>query len=63
VAKITPVIATRDLATKLKIRPGNPLLRIAQTDYSINEKPILFSIEYHLPDAFVFLVNRKGPHW
>ena len=63
VAQLTPILATAELAAPLDVRRGTPLLRMAQTDYDANDQPVLYSVEYHLPDAFVFLVNRKGPHW
>lgn len=62
-ARLSPVAATTDMAGKLDVRRGTPLLRIAQTDYDAADRPVLHSIEYHLPDAFVFVINRKGPHW
>jgi GntR family transcriptional regulator len=62
-AQLTPIIASAELATQLDVRRGTPLLRMTQTDYDVNDQPLLYSIECHLPDAFVFLVNRKGPHW
>jgi GntR family transcriptional regulator len=61
VAQIRPVSASADIAAKLNIHKGTPLLRIDQTDYDTNERPVLHSIEHHLPDAFVFIVNRRGP--
>ena len=63
VAQLSPTIASAELAAALAVRRGTPLLRMAQTDYDANDLPVLYSLEYHLPDAFVFLVNRKGPHW
>ena len=62
-AQIRPVAATAEIAEKLNIHKGAPLLRFDQTDYDSNERPVLHSIEHHLPDAFVFIVNRRGPHW
>jgi len=61
-AELHPVAATKDLAAKLGVRRGSPLMRIIQTDYDTNSRPVLYSIEYHVPDAFVFLVNRMGPY-
>jgi GntR family transcriptional regulator len=63
VAQLTPVVAAADLAARLDVRRGTALLRMTQTDFDANDQPVLYSVEYHLPDAFVFLVNRKGPHW
>jgi GntR family transcriptional regulator len=62
-AQIRPVAATAEIAEKLNIHKGAPLLRFDQTDYDTSERPVLYSIEHHLPDAFVFIVNRRGPHW
>ena len=62
VAQIRPVAASAEIAARLNIHKGTPLLRIDQTDYDSNERPVLHSIEHHLPDAFVFIVNRRGPH-
>jgi hypothetical protein len=30
--------------------------------YDVNNHPVLCSIEYHVPDAFVFVVERAGPY-
>lgn len=62
VARLSPVTATPDMADKLNVRRGTPLLCITQTDYDSADRPVLHSIEYHLPDAFVFVINRRGPH-
>jgi GntR family transcriptional regulator len=61
-AELHPLAATREIAAKLAVRRRSPLLRIVQTDYDANSRPVLYSIEYHVPDAFVFLVNRVGPY-
>lgn len=62
-AQLYPILANTTMADKLHIRRGTPLMRITQTDYLASNQPILYSIEYHLPDLFLFTVNRKGPHW
>lgn len=61
-AQISPILATREMAEKLNVRRGTPLLRIVQVDYDSVDNPVLYTIEYHLPDAFVFKIERKGPH-
>ncbi len=63
IAQIRPVAASAEIADRLNIHKGTPLLRVDQTDYDTSEQPVLHSIEHHLPDAFVFIVNRRGPHW
>ncbi len=62
-ASLGPVTANDEMAAKLNVRPGTPLMHVVQTDYDASDRPILHSIEYHLPDAFLFVVNRRGPHW
>ncbi len=62
-AQLYPTTANGEMSRRLAIPKGGALLRLTQTDYDTGERPVLYSVEYHLPDAFVFLVNRKGPHW
>lgn len=62
VAVLYPMAATAKIAARLSVRKGSPLLRITQTDYDVNDQPVLYSIEYHVPDAFVFMVRRAGPY-
>src|SRR5215216_496204 len=61
IARLVPVAAPRHVAEKLHL-PANALaLYIVQTDYSADDEPLVYSCEYHLPDAFDFLVWRRGP--
>jgi GntR family transcriptional regulator len=62
-AQLYPIAATTTMAGKLHIRRGIPLMRITQTDFLSSNQPILYSVEYHLPDLFLFTVHRKGPDW
>jgi DNA-binding GntR family transcriptional regulator len=62
-AQLRPVPASIEMAAKLNVRAGTPLMNITQTDFDANDHPILHSIEYHLPNAFVFVFNRRGPNW
>jgi GntR family transcriptional regulator len=61
VARIAPVAAPEHVADKLGLAPGAMVLSIVQTDYSAGDEPLLYSCEYHLPDAFDFVVWRRGP--
>jgi DNA-binding GntR family transcriptional regulator len=61
VAHIAPIAANAMAAEKLEIKRGTPMLLITQTDYLANDEPILYSVEVHLPDMFVFTIHRKGP--
>ncbi len=61
VARISPAAAPAHVAEELGLAPGAMVLFIVQTDYSAGDEPLLYSREYHLPDAFDFVVWRLGP--
>ena len=60
IARLLPVTAPRHVADKLQLPPNALTLYIVQTDYSAGDEPLVYSCEYHLPDAFDFLVWRRG---
>jgi GntR family transcriptional regulator len=61
IARLLPVSAPPHVTEKLQL-PANALtLYIVQTDYSSGDEPLVYSCEYHLPDAFDFVVWRRGP--
>ena len=61
IARLLPVAAPRHVAEKLNLSPGALTLYIVQTDYTFGDEPVIYSCEYHLPDAFDFIVWRRGP--
>lgn len=61
IARLLPVAAPRTVAEKLMLSPGALTLYIVQTDYTSGDEPVVYSREYHLPDAFDFMVWRRGP--
>jgi GntR family transcriptional regulator len=61
IARLLPVTAPDFVAEKLGLPPNALTLYIVQTDYSPNDEPLVYSREYHLPDAFDFIVWRRGP--
>jgi GntR family transcriptional regulator len=61
IARLLPVTAPRHVVDKLQLPPNALALYIVQTDYSSNDEPLVYSCEYHLPDAFDFIVWRRGP--
>ncbi|HRE25923.1 MAG TPA: GntR family transcriptional regulator [Anaerolineales bacterium] len=61
VARVLPVSATPQVAQSLQVPDGSVLLCLLQTDYTAGDEPVLYSCEYHLPDAFDFIIMRKGP--
>jgi GntR family transcriptional regulator len=60
-ASFSPVQANSELAKKLSIQRNTLLLLIEQIDHDQNQRPVLYSAEYHLTDKFNFIVHRKGP--
>jgi GntR family transcriptional regulator len=61
VARLLPVQAAPHVAEFLQVEPGSVLLNVLQTDYSPLDQPVLYACEYHLANAFDFLVMRRGP--
>lgn len=61
IARLLPVTAPQHVVEKLQLPPNALALYIVQTDYSSSDEPLVYSCEYHLPDAFDFLVWRRGP--
>jgi GntR family transcriptional regulator len=60
VAFIRPVAADRQLAARLDVPNGTPLLYLLQVDFDTSGRPVLLSHEYHQPDCFEFTMHRKG---
>ena len=61
IARLLPVAAPHYVAEKLQLPPNALTLYIVQTDHSSGDEPLVYSCEYHLPDAFDFVVWRRGP--
>lgn len=61
IARLLPVECPRPVAEKLQLPPSSLALYIVQTDYSSSDEPLVYSSEYHLPDAFDFVIWRRGP--
>ncbi len=61
-ANLYPIEATKEIIEKLNVAVGTPILEITQTDFDNNDRAVLHSIEYHIPDSIRFFVYRKGPH-
>jgi GntR family transcriptional regulator len=61
IARLLPVTAPHHVTEKLQLPPNALALYIVQTDYSAGDEPLVYSCEYHLPDAFDFVVWRRGP--
>ena len=61
IARLMPVAAPDFVSEKLELPQNSLTLYIVQTDYSPDDEPLVYSQEYHLPDAFDFIVWRRGP--
>lgn len=61
VARLLPVSAPRHVSEKLQLPADAITLYLVQTDYNAADEPLIYSCEYHLPDAFDFMVWRRGP--
>jgi GntR family transcriptional regulator len=61
VARLLPVSAPRHVTEMLQLPLDAITLYIVQTDYNASDEPLIYSCEYHLPDAFDFMVWRRGP--
>ena len=59
IARLLPVIAPDYVVEKLSLPLNALTLYIVQTDYSPDDEPLVYSQEYHLPDAFDFIVWRR----
>lgn len=61
VADLKPGIIGSECAKSLNVEKGVPCLILRQVDYTMEEKPVSYSVEYHLADAFDFRLVRQGP--
>jgi DNA-binding GntR family transcriptional regulator len=61
VASITPTLAGRETAKRLKVPVRSLLLTLFQVDSTALDEVVLVSVEHHVADAFEFTVYRRGP--
>ncbi len=59
-AQLVPTIANAKLAKLLAVKRGTPLLHIDQVDYDERGRAVMLSLEWHVPDAFEVIVNRRA---
>ncbi|HZY50045.1 MAG TPA: GntR family transcriptional regulator [Devosia sp.] len=58
---LTPVIATRELAEILNVPAGTPLQHLKQIDFDSAGRPVMRSLEWHVPSVIELRVYRRGP--
>jgi len=61
IARLLPIAAPAHVTKKLQLPQNALALYLVQTDYSADDEPLIYSSEYHLPNAFDFMVWRRGP--
>ncbi|WP_374110857.1 GntR family transcriptional regulator [Paenarthrobacter sp. A20] len=61
IASLEPTVVTETLASIFGARPGELCLVVKQVDYDQAERPVSYSVEYHLSSAFDFQLVRQGP--
>jgi DNA-binding GntR family transcriptional regulator len=58
---ITPVVADAALAEILDVAAGTPLQHLHQIDYDAKGRPVMRSLEWHVPSVIELRVYRRGP--
>jgi GntR family transcriptional regulator len=61
IARLTAAVASGEIAERLAVTDGTPLLRLLQVDHSADGHPVLHSEELHIAGAFEVTVIRNGP--
>jgi DNA-binding GntR family transcriptional regulator len=60
-AVIAPAVADAELAQLLGVKRGALLQQLKQIDYDTGDRPVMFSLEWHVPEVFELRVYRRGP--
>lgn len=60
-AQLRVELASSELAARLAVKVGTPVLVIEQLDFDASESPVLLSWETYVASAFDFAIHRRGP--
>jgi GntR family transcriptional regulator len=60
-AVLAPVIADAELARILQVPVGTPLQHLKQVDHDTVGRPVMRSLEWHVPSVIELRVYRRGP--
>jgi GntR family transcriptional regulator len=60
-AIVAPAVADDELASLLRVSRGTLLQNLTQIDYDTADRPVMFSLEWHVPSVFELRVYRRGP--
>jgi len=58
---IEPQVATAQIGEILKVPAGTPLQHLKQVDYDASGRPVMHSLEWHVPSVIELRVHRRGP--
>lgn len=60
-AVLRPVVADDELSKILQVPLGTPLQHIKQVDHDTAGRPVMHSLEWHVPSVIELRVYRRGP--
>jgi GntR family transcriptional regulator len=60
-AIVAPAVADGELPSLLGVPEGTLLQHLTQIDYDTADRPVMFSLEWHVPSVFELRVYRRGP--
>ncbi|WP_439599560.1 GntR family transcriptional regulator [Devosia sp.] len=60
-AALAPVIADAELSALLGVAVGTPLQHLRQVDHDASGRPVMLSLEWHVPEVIELRVYRRGP--
>jgi DNA-binding GntR family transcriptional regulator len=60
-AIVAPSVAAGELSELLDVAPGTLLQHLEQVDYDAADRPVMYSLEWHVPSVFQVRVYRRGP--
>jgi len=60
IAHITCLEAPPIIAQKLDLKVGAPVLNLKQIDFTAEEKPAVYTMDYYVSGIFDFVIFRKG---
>lgn len=61
-SELSAAPADPQLASRLNVPPGQPILHLLEVYYPADEKPIAISLNYFLTEFFRFYLIRRVPH-
>ena len=60
IAHLTCLGATPIISNRLKIKISAPVFNLTQTDFTVEDRPVIYTVDYYVPGIFDFMIFRKG---